>query len=172
MVRGLRLSIPASRMRLKDIATDLAATMATIISGNFTHSAGAKPHSRQASSAPVSANGRANTECSNLIISSVSRVFRQKELSSKLLPFYFMLRAVSLALLIALAAAGCKQSDPVRDFSSTEVTLPNGKVLLCEVESTEVDMARGMMFRDSLPEGRGMLFLHSKPGKYPYWSIT
>jgi uncharacterized protein len=80
-----------------------------------------------------------------------------------------MLRALSLALLLALGAAGCKQSDPVRDFSSTEVTLPNGQVISSEVESDPVDMARGMMFRDSLPPGRGMLFIHTKPGKYAYW---
>ena len=35
-------------------------------------------HLRNASNAPVSANGRANTECSNLIISSVSRNRFQK----------------------------------------------------------------------------------------------
>jgi uncharacterized membrane protein (UPF0127 family) len=80
-----------------------------------------------------------------------------------------MLRALSLALLLALAVAGCKQPDPVRDFSSTEVTLPGGQVISSEVESDPVDMARGMMFRDSLPQGRGMLFVHSKPGKYAYW---
>jgi len=28
---------------------------------------------------------------------------------------------------------------------------------------------RGMMFRDSLPEDRGMLFIHGEPGRYSYW---
>ncbi len=80
-----------------------------------------------------------------------------------------MPRALSLTLLAALALAGCKQADPVRDFSSTEVTLPNGKIIVSEVETDRVDMARGMMFRASLAEGRGMLFVHVKSGKYPYW---
>jgi hypothetical protein len=31
------------------------------------------------------------------------------------------------------------------------------------------DMARGMMFRDQLPEGRGLLFIHEKPGRNGYW---
>jgi uncharacterized membrane protein (UPF0127 family) len=33
----------------------------------------------------------------------------------------------------------------------------------------EEDMRRGMMFRDSLPENRGMLFIHGTPGKYSYF---
>ena len=31
------------------------------------------------------------------------------------------------------------------------------------------DMARGMMFRDTFPEGRGMLFIHGTPSNQPYW---
>jgi len=66
---------------LKAMAAERAATMATTIqasfaAGNGTPGSGAAPAaagSRRASSAPVRANGRAKTECSNLIISSVSR---------------------------------------------------------------------------------------------------
>jgi uncharacterized protein len=35
--------------------------------------------------------------------------------------------------------------------------------------SNKTDMARGMMFRDTFPEGRGMLFIHPTPDRYPYW---
>lgn len=38
-----------------------------------------------------------------------------------------------------------------------------------EVAMQRIDMAKGMMFRESLPEGRGMLFVHPKPDKYSYW---
>jgi uncharacterized membrane protein (UPF0127 family) len=31
------------------------------------------------------------------------------------------------------------------------------------------DMMRGMMFRDSLEEDRGMLFIHGGAGNYPYY---
>ncbi len=77
------------------------------------------------------------------------------------------MRALTLALLIA--AAGCTRSDPVRDFHSTEVTLPGGQKIAAEVEIDPGDMARGMMYRDSLSPDRGMVFIHQKPGKYPYW---
>ena len=73
-MRGLRPSISASRMRLKAIAAERAPTIArTIHSQLFCRKRSpASGFSRKASSAPVSANGSANTECSNLIISSVS----------------------------------------------------------------------------------------------------
>ncbi|SRR5579884_1305112 len=78
---------------------------------------------------------------------------------------------VAAAALSALAP-GCSQSnndEAIRDFTSREVTLPNGKIIHAEVMMRPVDMTRGMMFRDSLAPDRGMLFIHGSPGKYPYW---
>jgi hypothetical protein len=49
------------------------------------------------------------------------------------------------------------------------VTLPAGQKIRAEVEMTPEDMQKGMMFRDSLPHDRGMLFIHQAPGLYPYW---
>jgi uncharacterized membrane protein (UPF0127 family) len=73
---------------------------------------------------------------------------------------------------MALVAYGCHNSSPeemMRDFSAQEVTLPNGAVIKVEVMSRPVDMARGMMFRDSLAPDRGMLFIHGGMGKQSYW---
>ena len=76
LVRGLRASISASSTRLNAIATDLAATIATMIQTSFqSKPSRGNPDSRQASNAPVNANGNAKIECSNLIISSVSKSF-------------------------------------------------------------------------------------------------
>jgi uncharacterized protein len=80
-----------------------------------------------------------------------------------------MLRFLSVAAL-ALMLAGCSGSkDPVRDFSSRDVTLPDGKSITAEVMTNPVDMSRGMMFRDSLAANRGMLFIHGSANKFPYW---
>lgn len=81
-----------------------------------------------------------------------------------------MLR-VFLSAVLALSAllSGCRTSDPVRDFSATEVTLPNGTKIKAEVMFHPTDLARGMMFRDSLAPDRGMLFIHRQPGHYAYW---
>jgi hypothetical protein len=63
---------------LNAIAADRAATMQTTIQPN-TRSVG---HPPAASTAPVNANGNANTECSHLIISSVTAVLFQNEVIS------------------------------------------------------------------------------------------
>ncbi len=34
---------------------------------------------------------------------------------------------------------------------------------------SDLEMQKGMMFRDSLALDRGMLFIHESPGRYPYW---
>jgi hypothetical protein len=73
-VRGLRPSMSASRTRLKAMATERAATIATTIQSSFQPRPSVEKFaSRQARRAPVRANGSANTECSNLIISRVRR---------------------------------------------------------------------------------------------------
>src|SRR5205823_662156 len=78
-VRRFRASMSASRIRLNVIAADRAATIAIMIHAKRGPKSSIwKPASRQASSAPVKANGNANTECSNLIMSSVRRNRLQK----------------------------------------------------------------------------------------------
>jgi uncharacterized protein len=75
--------------------------------------------------------------------------------------------AIGVALLIL---SGCGSgSNSVDDFNTTRVTLPDGSVIRAEVMRKDVDMMRGMMFRESLPEDRGMLFIHGNPGKYQYY---
>ncbi len=79
------------------------------------------------------------------------------------------MRSVALSLL-ALALAGCapKPATP-EDFDTRLVTLPGGRQVRAEVLANPQDLARGMMFRDSLAPDRGMLFLHRDAGEYPYW---
>ncbi len=78
---------------------------------------------------------------------------------------YFLLCAV-----LALACSGCGRSDADPDVLETRtVTLPNGKRIRAEVKIRPLDMQRGMMFRDALPAGEGMLFIHPQPGNYTYW---
>ena len=60
-------------------------------------------------------------------------------------------------------------ADPVDEYNTAKITLPDGTVIRAEVMRREEDMRRGMMFRDSVPENRGMLFIHGTPGKYNYF---
>ena len=79
------------------------------------------------------------------------------------------MRSAALFLL-ALALTGCgPKTDIVRDFGTRLVTLPGGQQIRAEVLVNPQDLARGMMFRDSLAPDRGMLFLHETAGNYPYW---
>jgi uncharacterized membrane protein (UPF0127 family) len=73
-------------------------------------------------------------------------------------------------MLLALAGAGCGPKTVSPDeLGMRTIRLPNGQEIRAEVEINPVDMQKGMMFRDSLARGRGMLFIHEKPGLYAYW---
>lgn len=79
-----------------------------------------------------------------------------------------MWRYTFLFALTLLGGCGDKSS-AVDDFNTTKVTLPDGTLIRAEVMRREEDMRRGMMFRDSLAENRGMLFIHGRAGQYTYY---
>ncbi len=49
------------------------------------------------------------------------------------------------------------------------LTLPDGKPLQVEIARTPTARARGLMFRATLPEDYGMLFIFERPGKNQFW---
>ena len=63
---------------------------------------------------------------------------------------------------LALACGGCATS------SGPWVSL-GGQRYSVEVARTEAERARGLMFRDELPAGHGMLFIHEEEGPLAYW---
>jgi uncharacterized protein len=70
---------------------------------------------------------------------------------------------------VLLSGCGRDADSEIRDYNTRPVTLPDGTKITAEVMTKPADMQRGMMFRDTFPEGRGMLFIHGSPGTYPYW---
>jgi uncharacterized membrane protein (UPF0127 family) len=77
---------------------------------------------------------------------------------------------------LALAAAGvsARAQEPVIPkvaprAADTLVMLPDGSTVHVELAKTNEEREYGLMGRTSLPQGRGMLFIHDQPGKYPYW---
>jgi uncharacterized membrane protein (UPF0127 family) len=73
-------------------------------------------------------------------------------------------------MLLALMSAACGPNTVSPDeLGIRTVKLPNGQEIRAEVEINPIDMQKGMMFRNELPRGRGMLFIHNKPGLYAYW---
>ena len=77
----------------------------------------------------------------------------------------------SLALIgaAALLAAGCSSPTVTDEIGLTQITFPNGARINAETMRDEMELVKGMMFRDSLPEGRGMLFIHPDEDIFHYW---
>lgn len=65
-------------------------------------------------------------------------------------------------LALALFASGCASGDDLW------VEL-GGQRYAVEVADDDAERARGLMFRDELPSGRGMLFVHEREEPLAYW---
>lgn len=80
------------------------------------------------------------------------------------------MRFFPLVVLVLLVAFGCgPKGGAVEDLKTRLVILPDGREIRAEVLIRPAEMARGMMYRDPLPQGRGLLFIHDKPAPYRYW---
>lgn len=64
------------------------------------------------------------------------------------------------ASLLALSACACA--------SGSWVEL-SGQRYQVEIAGNDAQRARGLMFRDELPQGRGMLFIHDREEPQAYW---
>jgi hypothetical protein len=85
-----------------------------------------------------------------------------------------LLSTYGIALLLALAASsaltGCGGgSEGLNALNSREVTLPDGAVILAETAVRPEELAKGLMYRESLAANRGMIFFHTTEGFNPYW---
>ena len=69
----------------------------------------------------------------------------------------------------ALFAAGCSSPTVTDEIGLTQITFPNGVRINAETMSDEVELIKGLMYRDSLPQGRGMLFIHPDEDIFHYW---
>jgi len=74
-------------------------------------------------------------------------------------------RVMRAAVAAALALAGCRDRGPVAVIrgpcAAVEVSL--------EVAATPAERERGLMYRTSLAEGRGMLFVFDADGNQSFW---
>ena len=70
------------------------------------------------------------------------------------------------ALIFTLLLWGCGRSLPA---GYQWVELPDGTRIEAETKLTPEGQAQGMMFRTSLADDKGMLFVHATTEKSPYW---
>jgi uncharacterized protein len=84
-----------------------------------------------------------------------------------------------LLVLLALVGAGCGGDDdgeatggttPAEARATAVITTGDGEVeLSVEVADDDAERARGLMFRTSLPENDGMVFLFPEPTATAFW---
>ena len=74
-------------------------------------------------------------------------------------------------LVLAMTLAGCgEKATTLDELNATDITLPNGTKIVCETMRQDFDLTRGLMFRDSLPVNRGMLFAYPKLESHVHWT--
>jgi uncharacterized membrane protein (UPF0127 family) len=76
---------------------------------------------------------------------------------------------VMVALAVMSCARGPAPSPPMTTTSGPRITLPDGSVVAVEIAANDETRAQGLMYRDQLREGTGMLFLFATTGDYPFW---
>lgn len=70
---------------------------------------------------------------------------------------------LTLVVLMGLTPASQRALDRAR------MELDDGTTVTLEIADTEAKRNRGLMFRDKLAEGEGMLFVFEQAGHYPFW---
>ncbi len=77
----------------------------------------------------------------------------------------------ALALLLACAKAPMPPPEPERPAAPAgpRVIFPDGFVVRVEIAADDELRAQGLMYRDRLLSGTGMLFFFAQDGEYPFW---
>jgi uncharacterized membrane protein (UPF0127 family) len=80
----------------------------------------------------------------------------------------FRTDAMNRALILALGAllSGCASGSASSATSWVEIA---GTRFAVEIADDDAERARGLMFRDELAQGTGMLFVHEREERLAYW---
>ena len=93
--------------------------------------------------------------------------------SPKQSPIFSRARTFGAALAILLALGCARTNGAAKDSNAAKdqptVTMPSGRAYRVEIVATPDSRAQGLMYRESLEDGRGMLFLFPKPSVEGFW---
>ena len=89
------------------------------------------------------------------------------DIRKNLLPFFLLL--ISLLLSCKTEKSPAQQNCPPPHKQSTPYVVINNETLSVEIRSTPKERARGLMFRDSLPDRNGMFFIFEFEAKHVFW---
>jgi uncharacterized protein len=79
-----------------------------------------------------------------------------------------MRRCLFFTCLMALAFAFSAHALGGQD-GVVQISTPNGATIQAEIADTTEKRAKGLMYRDSLPKDRGMLFTFAEPQLWTFW---
>ena len=83
------------------------------------------------------------------------------------------LLAAAGAVVLASACGAAPQTAPAAtkgpEARGPRVRMPSGALYAVELALTPEDQANGLMFRESLPEKTGMLFVFPEPSPHHFW---
>ncbi|MER3425455.1 MAG: hypothetical protein C4293_21685 [Nitrospiraceae bacterium] len=80
-------------------------------------------------------------------------------------------RAILFIMILfpATLTAGVGSESHSPETGLIPVSTPSGITILAELADTPEKRARGLMFRESLPKDRGMLFTFAEPQQWTFW---
>jgi uncharacterized protein len=85
----------------------------------------------------------------------------------------FEISVIATIMLIACGANHASPASPTQTqmpaATGPRIVFPDKFVVQVEVAADDSTRAQGLMFRDQLPADRGMIFLFTQSGDYPFW---
>jgi uncharacterized membrane protein (UPF0127 family) len=80
------------------------------------------------------------------------------------------MRLPLVVVLVVAALSGCGSNSNITDeIGLTIVTFPNGAKINSETMRDDIELIKGLMFRETMPANRGMLFIHPEENIFHYW---
>jgi len=79
--------------------------------------------------------------------------------------------AVAIATLIPFLTQSDQTQTPIYDYEVRKITIDN-VTFDVEIADDSEKIQRGLMFREKLPEDRGMLFVFDEERKYQFWMMN
>jgi len=79
--------------------------------------------------------------------------------------------AIGVAVLIPAVTQPAQTNTPIYNYEVRKITIDD-VVLDVEIADDSAKIQRGLMFREMLPENRGMLFIFDEERKYQFWMMN
>ena len=84
-------------------------------------------------------------------------------------PLILLLLATAAALPHACSDAAVRLEDPIAPPAATALVIFGSDTVRAEVASTAAARGQGLMYRDAVPEGTGMLFVFDREALRSFW---